>query len=195
MYFTKPEERKNIFCDKNFLPDKNKINIVMFGNSITARGNWNALLNRTDVINSGVAGYTTSHFVWIIKESVIDYSPKICFIEGGINDLGVGIPISRTYHNIQVIVNTLKFYKIIPVLQSTIYTQNDSIMNLRVDSLNNLIKDYAMQNGIDYIDLNASLSQNKRLRKEYSADGIHLTGYAYKPWGTEVSKILKKYKI
>ena len=65
----------------------------MFGNSITANGKWGDGLNRLDVKNSGTGGFTTSHFVWTINDQVLQYHPKICFLEGGINDIGVGIPL------------------------------------------------------------------------------------------------------
>ena len=56
-------------------------NVVMFGNSLTAGGKWNKELNRLDIKNSGVGNFTTSNFVWILNKAVIQFKPKICFIE------------------------------------------------------------------------------------------------------------------
>ncbi|MBW8332306.1 MAG: hypothetical protein K0M40_09830 [Prolixibacteraceae bacterium] len=174
--------------------------IVMFGNSLTAGGKWSNDLNRLDIKNSGTGGFTTSHFVWILKGEVIKYNPKICFIEGGINDIGVGIPSNRTFRNYKSIVDTLLKYQIEPVLQSTFYVNlpNDSVTkfyNSRVDSLNKYISTLANENGITYLDLNQHLSENGKLKKELNKDGIHLNELGYKIWIREIDKFLKQKGI
>jgi len=168
-------------------------NIVMFGNSLTSQGNWNIDLNRTDIKNSGTGGFTSSHFVWIIDGSVLKYNPKICFIEGGINDIGVGIPLSRTYKNYESIVDTLIKHKIEPVLQSTLYVNQpyDSVTNSKVDSLNYFLSNLAAKRNIVFLDLNPYLSENKKLKKEFSKDGVHIKESAYKIWIREINKILE----
>jgi len=178
------------------LASKKSYNIVMFGNSLTAGGKWNYDLNRFDIKNSGTGGFTTSHFVWILKGAVLQYNPKICFIEGGINDIGVGIPLSRTISNYNSIVDTLLKYHIEPVLQSTFYVNypNDSLTNLmnsKVDSLNNYLSTLANIKGINYLNLNQFLSENGRLKKDLNRDGVHINEIGYKIWTREIEKILK----
>jgi lysophospholipase L1-like esterase len=170
-----------------------KCNIVMFGDSLTAYGDWNKDLNRVDIRNSGTGGFTTSHFVMTINTSVLKYNPQICFIEGGINDIGVGIPLSRTYKNYESIVDTLLKHKIEPILQSTLYVNylKDSITNSKVDSLNYFISNLAVKRNIIFLDLNLYLSHNKRLKKEFSKDGVHIKENAYEIWIREIAKILK----
>lgn len=168
----------------------------MFGNSLTANGKWNRDLNRSDIKNSGNRGFTTSHFVTIIQGAVIQYNPKICFIEGGINDIGLGIPLRRTFNNYKSIVDTLLKYQIEPILQSTIYINypNDSLTNIensKVDSLNNFLSTLAQEKGITYLDLNKYLSSNGRLRNDLNTDGCHINSSAYKIWTREVDKIIK----
>ena len=168
----------------------------MFGNSLTAGGKWNKELNRLDIKNSGVGNFTTSNFVWILNKAVIQFKPKICFIEGGINDIGIGIPLKRTFRNYQSIVDTILRHKIEPVLQSTFYVNypNDSttnFINSRVDSLNSYLSVLANKNGIGYIDLNYLLSENGRLKKEYSRDGLHINDLGYDIWIREVDRILR----
>lgn len=172
-------------------------NIVMLGDSFTSRGNWNYDLERTDIKNSGKGGSTTSHYVGYLKNAVIKYKPKICFIEGGTNDIGVGIPLSRTFRNYESIVDTLIKYKIEPVLQSTFYVNQpgDSIVNSKIDSLNVFLKNLAEVKNIIFLDLNLDLSENKRLKNEYSKDGVHITEKAYKIWMNEIKKILALKKI
>ena len=177
-----------------------KYNIVMLGSSFTAAGNWKKGLNRIDIKNSGISGYTTSQFDWRLKESVIKYNPKICFIQAGINDIEVGIPLNRTFMNYQSIVDRLIKNKIEPVLQSIFYVNYSSnhffadltnLTNSRVDSLNNYLSTLAIKKGIEYIDLNQYLSVNGKLNKKLSNDGVHINDLGYKIWIREVDKILK----
>lgn len=172
-------------------------NIVMLGNSFTSRGNWNYDLERTDIKNSGKGGSTTSHYVGYLKNAVIKHKPKICFIEGGTNDIGVGIPLNRTFKNYESIVDTLIKYKIEPVLQSTFYVNQpgDSIVNSKIDSLNVFLKNLAEVKSIIFLNLNSFLSENKRLKNEYSKDGVHINENAYKIWMNEIKKILALKKI
>jgi alpha-glucosidase len=169
----------------------------MFGNSKTAQGEWSLKMRRSDVKNSGTGSYTTSQFIMILDRAVIKYNPRICFIEGGINDIGDGIPLTRTIQNYKSIVDTLLKYDIEPVLQSTIFTclPNDSLDNVKVDSLNIFLKNLAISKNLEYIDLNEYLSENKRLKPEYTKDGIHLEENAYKIWVKEITKVLNRKKI
>lgn len=175
--------------------------IVMFGNSITANGQWDTGLGRSDVKNSGTGGFTTSHFVWIMKDQVLKYQPKVCFLEGGINDIGVGIPLERTFKNYESLVDTLLSHHIIPVLQSTLYvnfTNNEKENihhNQMVESLNAYLKKLAASRNIEYIELNNDLSYNHRLKKEYTTDGVHVNDAAYMIWFAELKKVLKRKGI
>lgn len=186
---------KDELYQKYIVPNRTN-KIVMLGNSLTRDGGkWEFLLKRNDVVNSGVGGFTTKHLIWILKRDVYKYQPQICFVEGGINDLGIGIPVNNIFQNYKTLVDSLKSHNIIPVIQSTIYTEKDKEKNQQVESLNSLVREYAMDNNIDYIDLNQHLSSNNTLKKEYSRDGIHLHKEAYLPWRDEVLKVLKKHNI
>ena len=129
--------------------------IVMFGNSITDEGKWNKDLDRNDVLNSGIGGFTTSHFVIKLNNKVLHFNPKICFIPGEINDIFVGILLNRVYENFESIIDTLMKNKIEPVIQSTLYINRfeDSITNAKVDSINNFLSELAERKNIQYVDL------------------------------------------
>lgn len=179
-------------------PEKEKSKtIAMLGNSLTAGGNWNLLLSRNDVINVGTGhgGFTTSHYVFLLENEVIRHRPKICFIEGGINDISVGIPLQRVKGNIQSLIDTLKVNKIIPVLTMTFHTSFDTAKNKMVDSLNKIINELATKNGVQLIDLNKELSENGFLKKSYTTDGTHLNDSAYPIWARKVKEVLVRNKI
>lgn len=168
--------------------------IVMYGNSITFQGDWNAVLKNSDVTNWGIPGYTTGQLIWTIK-NLVKLKPVICFMEGGINDLYLGIPPERIYQNHVTALQELKKNHVIPVLQSIIFTQYDLKLNKIIRKLNLKLKKYCEKNNFDFIDLNQFLSNDKALKPENSKDGVHITQAAYLPWGLEVVKIKKKYGL
>lgn len=171
---------------------KQKASVVLFGDSITASGNWNDLLDRNDVKNSGFGGFTTSHLRWLISENVIDYAPEICLLSGGINDIGVGIPLERIKTNYKSLIDTLISNNIIPIVQSTLYQVDNPESKMMVDGLNSFLSDYCNQKSIKYLDINSKLSTDNGLKAEYSTDGTHINEKAYLIWGKEIKEILKK---
>jgi alpha-glucosidase len=177
---------------QKFLDKKEKATIVLFGDSIIKGGEWNDLLDRNDVKNSGFGGFTTSHLRWLIEKNVIEYDPKICFVEGGINDIAVGIPLERIKTNYKSLIDTLISNDITPIVQSTLYQVDNPESKIMVDSLNNFLIDYCNQKSIRYLDINSKLSTDNGLKPEYSTDGTHITESAYLIWGKEIQKILKK---
>ena len=179
-------------------------NIVMLGDALTAKGNWSEELNRADLKNSGTPGYTTSHFLWILNKAVIQYNPKICFIEAGLNDIEFGIPLKRVFSNYEAIVDTLISHQIEPVLQSNYfvdYPRNSTsnhpnvneteLINVRLDSLNTYLSELAKNKGIIYLDINPLLMENGKLGQNLSLNGVHLNDLGYKIWVQEIDKILK----
>ncbi len=174
---------------------RKKGKIVMLGNSITYRVNWNELLDRGDIINRGVESDITNGFLDRM-EFIFNVYPKLCFIMGGVNDLRKGIDIETTTNNLLKISKLLQERKIIPIIFSVLYVDkaypNYKDFNMSVTFLNQKLKDMCAINGIDFINLNKKLSKNGILKKEYSLDGTHLTGLGYKAWGEIMSPIIKE---
>ena len=168
--------------------------ICMVGNSITHHGDWQKVLGRKDVTNWGIPGYTTEQISWTIK-NLMPLHPKVCFLEGGINDLTLGITSKRVYQNQIKVMDTLLAHGIIPVMQSTIYQYNSKDDNKRVKKVNKLIKKYCTKHQVDYLDLNAILSNNNELKKELTTDGTHLQPDAYILWAALVKNELEKLKL
>lgn len=165
--------------------------VVMLGDSITQGVEWNELLDRDDIVNRGIGGDT---ILGMLNRIIFIYklNPKICFIMGGVNDMKYGISAEEVFGNYKKIITDLKEHNIIPIIQSTLYSNIASYEKTK--ELNRLLRQYAENNGLDYIDLNMVLSENKKLRNKFTYDGIHLTGKGYEVWGEEILKILKKYK-
>lgn len=170
-----------------------KIDIVMYGDSITFGGDWVDLLKRENIINRGIVADTTEGFILRLDE-IFTFNPKICFIMGGINDIAKGVPIEEIYSNIIIIIETLKTKKITPIVQSTLYTRKLKY-NEKVWILNKLLADYARREGITFIDVNKKLAKNNKILNKYTFDGIHLSKNAYILWAGELRKILKIFEL
>jgi len=173
-------------------------NIVMFGDSITQAGNWPKLLERNDVFNFGIAGEITGN-MRKNTGSVVMKQPKICFILGGINDIGYNFQVKQIFENIRGIALEMRAMGIIPVVQSTIFVvesdMTKSYWNPKVEELNAMLLKFCTNTNIEYLDLNEFLSSNKQLKSELSIDGIHLSDEAYSLWAEKIKHLLKKYEI
>lgn len=187
-----------IYRDKimqRFVAMKGNPTIVMYGNSITAQGKWTALLDRTDVLNNGLPGMSTYHFLQLLPTHVVNLHPKICFVKGGINDITVGVSQERMQGYYKAILDKISENKIIPVVTLTVYEQNDPVSKKEVDTLNDFLIKYCQENQVAYIDLNPFISDSTGLKAEYAVDKTHLNEKAYEIWGREIKRVLKEKGI
>lgn len=162
-----------------------KYKVVLFGDSLTFMGDWQSLLKKKNFKVSGFPGFTTSHFLQIVKEHVLSYNPDTCYIEGGINDVRVGIPLKRTISNMEALIDTLQSHRIVPVVQSTLLT-SFSDLNLSVDSINRSVLNICANKKVKYIDLNKSLSESGKIKPYITTDGIHLNEKGYYLWANAI---------
>lgn len=192
------------YFEFHFQKENDNPKIIMFGNSLMRHGKWTELLNRKDVINRGISGDYTQCMCERLKY-LKDKKAKIWFIEGGINDLTYGFPES-IFKNYKSIIDFVKSENAIPVINLVFYLSpkagikyperkdfvkiNKMITKLNVDLVN-----YAKENHIEYIDLNAVISSNNVLKDEYTTDGVHLNKKGYKEWVKLINKKLIKNKI
>jgi lysophospholipase L1-like esterase len=174
-------------------------NIVMLGNSLTNRISWTELLDREDVANRGIGSDITEGFINRLK-FVLNVKPKICFIEGGVNDLAKNINNETIIKNLNLIVDTLQKNNVLPVLITVTYVtdkyQDAKNFNSKIKTLNTQIINLAKLKNIKLIDLNPMLTAGDFLRTEMAiGDGIHYSAKAYIIWKTEINKILEQEKI
>uniref|UniRef100_UPI00321644C3 GDSL-type esterase/lipase family protein n=1 Tax=uncultured Draconibacterium sp. TaxID=1573823 RepID=UPI00321644C3 len=172
-----------------------KGNIVMLGNSIIYRVDWNELLNRTDIINRGVRSDTTKGMLNRLTY-VLNASPKLCFIMGGVNDIAIGVHYDTIAFNLEKLSGILKQNEVKPIIFSILYVadtyQNYIEFNKSIKQANTDIKKMCINQEIEFVDLNLSLSDNEMLKAEYSFDGIHLTGLGYSKWKDVITPIIER---
>lgn len=166
---------------------KKNIEIVMLGDSITGRGNWNKLLCKEHILNLGIDGDTTLDILSRI-DTVVEVSPNIVFFMAGINDLCTSIPIEKVFDNYKRVVQILKSENINVIVQSTLFTEMITI-NKKVKEFNDLVKNHCQEENLSYLDLNPIMSENEILKEAYSTDGLHLNFRAYAVWAQEIKRV------
>lgn len=174
------------------------INIVMLGNSITHGGNWQVLLNREDVAERGVVSDVLPGFYKRVQD-IYKLNPKIIFLEGGVNDIYNNDPADTVFANYKKLIDDILARNIKVVVQSTLYVSgkyhHSAEKNLVIDELNTMLKKYCKEKQIEFIDLNPFLSENGKLKSDFTFDGVHLKGPAYILWAEQVNKYLSGIKF
>lgn len=180
-----------------FAQQKEQKNIVMLGNSLTERGQWDTILNRTDVANRGIGSDVTEGYINRIND-VFDLKPKICFIEGGVNDLARNIPRETIISNLGILIDTLRSEGILPVLNTVTFVTDKyqaidpKTFNSSIKNLNIAIEALAKEKKVMLINLNPKITDGEYLLKQYAVqDGIHYTAETYSLWEKEIAGILK----
>ena len=167
--------------------------VAMIGDSITHMGEWQSVLGRRDVVNWGIPGYTTGQIAWTFKDLAgQETGLKAVFLEGGINDLTLGVPPDVIFANE---VSAMAYWRkrgVVPVLQSVIYQVDAPKTYSVIRDLNARLRGYCDAEHVDYIDLDAVLSDSKGLQPDLSTDGTHLKPPAYELWAKEVKQTLNR---
>lgn len=170
--------------------------VALIGDSITHQGDWSKVLGRPDVTNWGIPGYTTGQLAWTFKD-LLRQQPgvKVVFLQGGINDLTLGVPADRIFDNQVKAVAYWRSHDVIPVLQSVIYKTNEPETNAIIKALNERLRTWCAAAQVDYLDLNAVLAAHDALRADLSTDGTHLKPEAYPLWAKLVTAELSKLRL
>jgi len=185
-------ERTKYFSENT---EKN-IKIVMLGDSLTEGIDWNELIERDDISNQGIGEDTTEGFINRL-EFVNQINPELCFIMGGINDLGKNVPINTVVNNIKLIIKYLEKNNIKPIIQSTLLVSEKWIFyekrNKDIIELNRQLKKYCIENNLIYLDINLQLTKNGKLEEKYTNDGVHLLRNGYEKWKEILIPIIYKF--
>ncbi len=177
-----------------FLDWREKAGIVFLGDSITAQGEWNILLDRCDIKNSGVPGLGVCHLKDEIGHRVLRYSPELCVVMGGINDLTIlERSAEETIGDYKSLLSELRAAGVKTAVQLTLYEKQSPATKARVDSLNSWLVGYCDSLGIPTADPNRWLADQNGLKDGFARDRTHLTREAYKKWASELKPLIASW--
>lgn len=179
--------------------DKNYVNYLFLGDSITDFYDLDKYYDGLPVVNSGISGNTTEDILDDMKNRVYDYNPSKVFLLIGTNDLIHDISVDDITSNIEKIISEIKDNKPqVEIYVESIYPVNDNLDEDMVSNRNNddimkineKIKKYCDDNNYTYINMyDKLLDDDGNFSEEYTDDGLHPNENGYEI----ITKELKKY--
>lgn len=175
--------------------------IVFLGNSITDGGEFNELFNLENIKNRGIRSDVITG-VEKRLDQVTDGHPKKIFLLIGINDVSHNHSVAELAKRYERLVRKIrekspdtKLYvqSVMPINNSI--TKYKSLIGKEktIKGFNEQIKGIAEKEGAFYIDLWPALADDKgNLKREYTNDGLHLTGAGYKAWTNLIRPYVKE---
>jgi lysophospholipase L1-like esterase len=181
--------------------DKKNYEIIMLGDSITAGGEWEQLLQGYDVANYGIPGDTTDGILLRLQEIYLA-NPKKVFIMVGTNDLYFSgrndddnYTVMTIYNNYQRIVNSLRENGIEVIIQSTlnVLSETSGRKNNDINTLNKLLQNFCVKENLIFLDINSVLVKDGLLQKQFTTDGLHINRKGYEKWKEIIIKELENH--
>ena len=177
--------------------------VVFMGNSITDcwADTVTAFFTDNNFVGRGISGQVSSQMLVRFQEDVISLQPKVVVICCGTNDIAQNngyISLEHILQNIKSMCELARANKIKPVVCSTLPAKRfkwrpemkpaDDIIRL-----NEMIKEYAKENKIPYVDYHSALKDEENgLPLKYSKDGVHPNAQGYAVMERVIMPILKK---
>lgn len=159
---------------------------VFLGDSITDHGEFQEYFPGGLVLNRGIVEDDTKGVLNRIEE-VVKRNPQEVYIMIGINDIGKEVDVKVYQKNMEEIIQSFDQTTTQVIVQSILPVNNkayqNKISNQTIDQFNEILQLLAEENGVQYVDLNEHFQNaDGQLKKEFTVDGIHLTGKGYDLW-------------
>lgn len=176
--------------------------VVFMGDSITEQ--WSRFdaefFTKNKYINRGISGQTTAQMLLRYRQDVIALEPQAVVLLAGTNDIAGNtgpVSVDEIFETIKSMVELAQVHAIQVVLCSVLPVDKypwsvvrDPVQKIR--TLNGLIKGYAQDNRIAYVDYYTVMkNKNCGLKKEYTTDGVHVTHQGYQVMQSLVSAAIK----
>jgi lysophospholipase L1-like esterase len=184
-------------------PKSGENRIVFMGNSITI--GWlhthPEFFKDKPYVNRGISGQTTPQMLVRFRADVVNIDAKVVVILAGTNDIAGNTGPSSLEMIADNIISMTEIaqsngVKVIlcSVLPAYDYPWKPGLEpNIKIPKLNALIKNYADQNGVYYLDYFSALNDgNNGINKKNSYDGVHLTLEGYKILEPLLEEAIKK---
>jgi len=158
-----------------------RADVVMLGDSLTERADWQAIFPGVDVTNQGISGDTTAGLLDRV-DLVTRVEPRLIAMMFGVNDLQQGQPVADIYSRYAKAIGELAAPGRCIIVQSTLLTRKGVELNRSISDLNGRLSAGCTGDKCDFVDLNASLAPNGELIADTTVDGVHLTARGYTLW-------------
>ena len=185
------------------LPKQGENRIVFMGNSITE--GWKSLSPNffldNNYVNRGIGGETSTQMLLRFRSDVINLKPRAVVILAGINDIAenqgpISIPdIARNIFFMSQLASENNIKVILcSVLPAYDFPWRPGLNPKdKVVSLNELIKNHALENSFEYVDYFSSMvDERKGLIKEYGTDEVHPNLEGYRVMESIIQKSINK---
>jgi lysophospholipase L1-like esterase len=172
------------------LPTESEKRVVFMGNSITE--GWPnkdpEYFANPNYINRGISGQTTPQMLLRFRADVIDLHPKVVVILAGTNDIAGNtgpMTLEEIRDNIISMAELAKSNGIQVIISSVLpafdYAWQPGLEpNIKIPKLNAMLKDYAENNGLLYLDYFTAMADDRNgLPIELAEDGVHPTKKGY----------------
>jgi lysophospholipase L1-like esterase/dienelactone hydrolase len=173
------------------IPDTDTGEIIFLGDSITDFAEWADLFRNNKIKNRGISGDRTLGILNRLDE-VINRKPAKVFIMIGINDIAANIPDSAIIRNYTTIIQRLRtalpataiyIQSILPTNGTFAEFPRHQRKEEHIHTINSYLQQLARRQQCTYVDVyQAMLDSEGRLNKQYTNDGLHLTGEGYLVW-------------
>lgn len=166
--------------------------VVFYGDSITQ--NWFTLdgpfFDENNFVGRGISGQTSAQLLSRFRSDVVNLHPEYVAILVGINDFAMNIgeiPAKDILDNVISMCELAKVNGIKPILCSLVpcrkigWLPQRSNIAEEVKAYNGQLKDYAVRNGIAYVDYHTPMADaDGGLKPQYNYDEVHVTLAAYR---------------
>jgi lysophospholipase L1-like esterase len=177
--------------------------VVFMGNSITDcwADTVPSFFADNNFVGRGISGQVSSQMLVRFQEDVINLHPKVVVICCGTNDIAQNngpITLEHILHNIKSMCQLARANKIKPIVCSTLPAKGfkwrpDMKPANDIIRLNEMIKAYAQENKIPYVDYHSALKDEENgLPRKYSKDGVHPNAQGYAVMESVIMPVLKK---
>ena len=169
-----------------------EVDVVFFGDSHTAGGDWQRAFPEVKSINLGYIGEDVKGMLRRV-DAIAAVHPKKVFLMAGINGLkyqsldDFEFWYAALVDSIRSAVPYAEVYieSILPVTCYSDYCDNDKIREA-----NAIVQKIAANRNIPYIDLHSAYAQDGALPDAMSYDGLHLKQVAYEAWYESINELV-----
>lgn len=199
LYLYKHRPNKSMRDDKECVMSWNncikkldmQADVVFFGDSHTAYGDWQRAFPEIKSINLGYMGEDAKGMLRRV-EVIQSVHPRKVFLMAGLNGLGEqsASEFESAYcalvDSIQSAVPEAELY-----IENILPVNDDVYLNKKIIEANKMIQKIASERNITFIDLYSLYAVNSELPTDVTLDGVHLKSEAYNLWYKSIQPFIR----